>query len=80
MHNRRWRICWQWHYRSSWGAAFAPRTGVGVSGDTKTVVHIVILDGNGTGKDGRVRSAARRGGSDAVGVKRVQVKGSAAAL
>lgn len=34
--------------------------------------------GRGTGKDGRVRSAVRRGGSDAVGVKRVQVKGSIA--
>ena len=34
--------------------------------------------GRGTGKDGRVRTNVRRGGSDTVGVKRVQVKGSIA--
>ena len=59
---------------------FIPGTGVGVGGDTETVVHIVIFYGNGTGKHGRVRTAIRRGGFDAVGVKRIQVKRGAAAL
>ena len=59
---------------------FVPGTGIGVSRDTESIVHVGICYRCGTGKYGHVTASIQRRGSDAVGVKGVQVKRSATAL
>ena len=47
---------------------FAPGTGIRVSLDTETLVHVDIRYGSGTGKNAPIRPAVRRREGDAVGV------------